>query len=142
MDAKYQQAIQYWTLAQPTVSAYVAAVVRDFRDRDDVLQAISIAILESFDSYDPSRHFINWAMGIARNQVGTYLRERRRNRLVFDLETMERLAIAFEDMDSAQDRSRDYLQNAWQSSRDELDRSAICVMRMILSLRQSLTCWA
>lgn len=110
MDKKYQQAIQYWTLAQPTVSAYVAVVVRDFRDRDDVLQSISIAILESFDSYDPSRHFINWAMGIARNQIGSYLRERRRNRLVFDLETMERLAVAFEEIDSTQYRSRDYLQ--------------------------------
>jgi RNA polymerase sigma-70 factor (ECF subfamily) len=40
MEEQYQQAIRYWTLAQPVVSAYVAAVVLDFRDRDDVLQAI------------------------------------------------------------------------------------------------------
>ena len=72
MDEQYQQAIRYWTLAQPVVSAYVAAVVRDFRDRDDVLQAISVAVLEAFSSYDPARPFTAWAMGIARNQIGTY----------------------------------------------------------------------
>ena len=98
MDETYQQAIRYWTLAQPVVSAYVAAVVRDFRDRDDVLQAISVAVLESFPTYESTRPFIAWAMGIARNQVGSYLRERKRNRLVFDAETVDLLAVAFEQI--------------------------------------------
>ncbi|MFN7845059.1 MAG: sigma factor [Pirellula sp.] len=71
MEEQYQQAIRYWTLAQPVVSAYVAAVVRDFRYRDDVLQAISVAVLEAFSSYDPARPFTPWVMGIARNQIGT-----------------------------------------------------------------------
>ena len=110
MDEKYQQAIRYWTLAQPFISAYVASVVRDFRDRDDVLQAIAVAVLESFSTYDPARPFIGWASGIARNQIGTYLRERRRNRLVFDDETVEQLAVAFEQIEPAQTRSLDHLQ--------------------------------
>ncbi|MBU6175336.1 MAG: sigma-70 family RNA polymerase sigma factor [Planctomycetes bacterium] len=109
MDEKYQQAIRYWTLAQPAVSAYVSAVVRDFRDRDDILQAISVAVLESFNSYDPSRPFLGWAMGVARNQIGTYLRERRRNRLVFDPETVEQLSVAFEQIEPEKIRSLDYL---------------------------------
>ncbi len=75
MDEKYQQAIRFWTMEQPVVSAYVTAVVRDFRDRDDVLQSISVAVCELFDSYDASRPFMGRAMGIARNQIGTYLRE-------------------------------------------------------------------
>jgi RNA polymerase sigma-70 factor (ECF subfamily) len=111
MDEQYQQAIRYWTLAQPVVSAYVAAVVRDFRDRDDVLQAISVAVLEAFPSYDPARPFTAWAMGIARNQIGTYLRERKRNRLFFDAETVDLLAVAFEQLDSAQSRKLDFLQD-------------------------------
>jgi RNA polymerase sigma-70 factor, ECF subfamily len=110
MDEQYQQAIRYWTLAQPVVSAYVAAVVRDFRDRDDVLQAISVAVLESFSSYDPARPFTAWALGIARNQIGTYLRERKRNRLVFDVDTVDLLAVAFEQVDLEQTRKLDFLQ--------------------------------
>lgn len=110
MNEPYHQAIRYWTLAQPIVSAYVTAVVRDFRDRDDLLQAISVAVLESFASYDPSRPFLGWAMGIAKNQVGTYLRERKRNRLVFDPETVERLAVAFEQLEPDTTRKLEFLE--------------------------------
>lgn len=109
MEQNLQQAIRYWTLAQPTVSAYVTSVIRDFRDRDDLLQAISVAVLESFPSYDPSRPFVGWAMGIARNQIGSYLRERKRNRLIFDSQTVELLAVAFEQVESQQIRKLDFL---------------------------------
>lgn len=111
MDESTQQAMRYWTLAQPVVSAYVTSVVRDFRDRDDVLQEIAVAVLESFHSYEPSRPFIGWAMGIARNQIGSYLRDRRRNRLVFDGETIELLAQAFQQMEPEHTRSLDYLKD-------------------------------
>lgn len=110
MDEQFQQAIRYWTLAQPVVSAYVASVVKDFRDRDDVLQAIAVAVLESFSSYDPTRPFNGWALGVARNQIGTYLRDRKRTRQVFDSETVDMLAVAFEQIEPEQARSLDYLQ--------------------------------
>lgn len=110
MDENSQQAIRYWTLAQPIVSAYVTSVIRDFRDRDDVLQSIAVAILEAFPSYDASRPFVGWALGIARNQIGSYLRERRRNRLVFDGETVDLLATAFEEIETDELRSLDHLQ--------------------------------
>ncbi|MDX1925428.1 MAG: sigma-70 family RNA polymerase sigma factor [Pirellulaceae bacterium] len=111
MHEENQQAIRHWTIAQPIVSAYVASVVRDFRDRDDVLQEIAVAVLQSFADYDPSRPFVGWALGIARNQIGTYLRNRKRNRLVFDGETVELLAGAFEQTEQEQMHSLDYLKD-------------------------------
>ena len=48
--------------------------------------------------------------GIARNQIGSYLRERRRNRLVFEGETVELLATAFEQIETDKVRSLDFLQ--------------------------------
>jgi RNA polymerase sigma-70 factor (ECF subfamily) len=96
MDEKIRDAARCWTLAQPIVSAYVCAVVRDVRDRDDVLQEIAVAVLESFDSYDPSRSLAGWTLGIARNKIGTYLRQRRRHRLYFNDETLMHLADAME----------------------------------------------
>ncbi len=47
-----------WTLAQPTVSAFVVSVVRDFAARDDLLQETAIAVIESFDRYDPQHHLL------------------------------------------------------------------------------------
>ncbi len=96
MDDSIRQATRLWTMAQPAVSAFITSVVRDFRDRDDVLQETAVAIVESFGRYDPARPFVAWALGIARNQIGLYLRRRGRDRLVFDPATVEQLAVAFE----------------------------------------------
>ncbi len=109
MDETTRQAARYWTLAQPAVSAFVAALVHDFRDRDDVLQDIAVAVLESFPSYDPARPFTAWAIGVARNQVRLYLRRRRRDRLVFDEATIACLADAFGDIDADEVRRLDHL---------------------------------
>lgn len=96
MDESTRQATRLWTLAQPVVSAFVTAAVRDFAARDDVLQETAIAVIESFDRYDPTRPFVGWALGIARNQVRLYLRRRQRDRHVFDEETIGQLTTAFE----------------------------------------------
>jgi RNA polymerase sigma factor (sigma-70 family) len=76
MDKKAREVARLWTLAQPVVSSYVASLVRDFRDRDDVLQDVAVAVLDSFGNYDPARPFAAWAIGLARNQVLLYLRRK------------------------------------------------------------------
>ena len=81
MDDRLRQVTRGWTLAQPAVAAFLTSVVRDFRERDDLLQEVAVAVLESFESYDESRPFVPWAIGIARHRVGTWLRSRRRDRL-------------------------------------------------------------
>ena len=109
MDEATRQATRLWTKTQPVVSAFVASVVRDFQDRDDVLQEIAVAALDSFEKYDPERPFVAWVMGIARNQVGLYLRQRRRDRLIFDEETTCCLAQAFSELPDSETRKLDAL---------------------------------
>ena len=67
MDPATRQAFAQWTLAQPAVSAFVHAWVQDRAERDDVLQEVAVAVLESYEAYDPSRPFLPWALGIARH---------------------------------------------------------------------------
>jgi RNA polymerase sigma-70 factor, ECF subfamily len=109
MDAQTRQATKLWTLAQPVVSAFVTSVVRDFSARDDVLQEVAVAVVESFERYDPQRPFVAWALGIAQNQVRLYFRRCRRDRLVFDEETVCSLANAFAATSTEELRSLDYL---------------------------------
>lgn len=101
MDDRTRQAARLWTLAQPVVSAFVASIVRDFSARDDVLQETAVAVLESFERYDAARPFTGWALGVARNQIGLYLRRQRRDRLVFDEPALDRLVAAFEETAAA-----------------------------------------
>jgi RNA polymerase sigma-70 factor (ECF subfamily) len=97
VDDQIRQATRLWTLAQPAVAGFVASMVRDFRDRDDVLQDIAVAVVESFDRWDQERPFVAWAIGVARNQIGLYLRRRRRDlrMLEFDPEVIDELESAF-----------------------------------------------
>lgn len=127
MDETARKATRLWTVALPTVSAFVAAVVRDFRDRDDVLQETAVAVIESFDRYDETRSFVGWALGIARNQVGLYLRRRSREALVFDTESVERLAAAFEDVGADESRRLDHLRECLKGLEGRTRR--ICDLR-------------
>ncbi|MCO8123928.1 sigma-70 family RNA polymerase sigma factor [Stieleria sp. TO1_6] len=111
MDETVRQAARHWTLAQPAVSAFIASVVRDFRDRDDVLQNVAVAVIESFDSYDRNSPFIPWAIGIARRQVGLYLRRRGRDPLVFDDDAVACLAVAFNEQAQVRSTAFDFLQD-------------------------------
>lgn len=111
MDVKVLQATRLWTLAQPVVSAFVTSVVRDFSARDDVLQEIAVAVIESFDRYDPERPFVAWALGIAQNQVGLYLRRIRRDRHVFDEATIHCVAAALDAAWANQSPTLDFLQD-------------------------------
>jgi RNA polymerase sigma-70 factor, ECF subfamily len=115
MDDQTRQAARLWTLAQPVVSAFVTSVVRDFSARDDVLQEVAVAVIESFDRYDSSRPFVGWALGIAQNQVGLHLRRRKRDRHVFDDDTVRSLAAAFADVSTEQSQRFDWLQDCLKS---------------------------
>lgn len=95
MTPALREATRLWTLAVPTVSAFVTSLVRDFQDRDDVLQETAVAVLESFDRYDPTQSFVGWAIGIARNQVRLHCRRKGRERIAFDSEAVDALAKAF-----------------------------------------------
>jgi RNA polymerase sigma-70 factor (ECF subfamily) len=99
MDERSRQATRLWTSAQPAVSAFLTSAVRDFSVRQDLLQDVAVAVIESFDRYDPSRPFVAWAIGIAQNHVKTYLRRVRRDRHVFDDDTVAALAVTFASPD-------------------------------------------
>lgn len=127
MEESTRQATRLWTLALPKVSAFVAGVVRDFKDRDDVLQEIAVAVIDSFASYDQARSFDAWAMGVAKNQVSVYLRKRRRHRAVFDETTTEHLEAAFAELPKEESQALGFLQDCL-SQMDGRSRE-LCTLR-------------
>ena len=79
-----------------------------------MVQDIAVAVFESFEQYDRERPFIQWAMGVARNQFKNYLRQRKRHLAVFDLETIGALESAFADLPATEIRELDFLQECLQ----------------------------
>ena len=127
MDESIRQSMRLWTSVQPMVSAFIASVIRDHSDRDDVLQNIAVAVMESFESYDLEKPFLGWAIGISKNHLRIYLREKRRNKLVLDDESIQQIAAAMERVEEDKVRQFDFLRDCFKSL-DERDRQ-LCVLR-------------
>lgn len=111
VDESARQAMRQWTLVQPVVSSYVGAMVRDRSARDDLMQEIAIAVLESFSRYDPQSPFTAWTMGIARNHIRNYFRSISRNAIIFDDELLVSLADSFAATESQELQQLEHLQH-------------------------------
>ena len=82
--------MRLWTAAQPAVSGFVRALVRDRSVADEVLQETSLVLFRRFDEYDEQRPFVAWALGIAKFQVLSLNRDAARSRVSFDTDLLAR----------------------------------------------------
>lgn len=80
-----------WVASQPMVTAYIASVVVDFHETEDVLQKVAAIAFVKRDQYDPERPFYAWVAGIARYELMRWRRDKARDRHVFTSETLERI---------------------------------------------------
>ena len=94
MDETTRRAFAQWTQAQPAVSAFLHAIVGNGAERDDCMQEVAMAVLESYDGYDPSRPFLPWVMGIAQRVAADSVRRRSRRPLLLQPEAADALAAA------------------------------------------------
>jgi len=77
-----------WERARTVVFAQLLAGIGSFHDAEDVLQEVAVSVAKNYSSYDPSRSFVAWALGITRNHILMYFRRCNRSRLVFNEELM------------------------------------------------------
>jgi RNA polymerase sigma-70 factor (ECF subfamily) len=73
-----------WERARTAVFAQLVACIGSFHDAEDVLQEVAVSVAKNYGTYDPSRPFVAWALGIARNHMLMYFRKHQRDRLVFN----------------------------------------------------------
>jgi len=82
----------YWTKAMPEVSAFINAMVPDFHQAQDIVQEVAVVLYEKLETYDESRSFTAWAIGIAKNKVLESRRRRVSRPMIYDTEIIERVA--------------------------------------------------
>jgi RNA polymerase sigma-70 factor (ECF subfamily) len=97
--AQAQQLSVLWTKAQPIVSAYFRACLWDFHQAEDLLQETAAAVAGKFTTYDPSRSFTSWVLGIARNKLLHHQRTHANDRHLFDDAAIKELADMYGDME-------------------------------------------
>ncbi|MBI1370694.1 MAG: sigma-70 family RNA polymerase sigma factor [Planctomycetes bacterium] len=99
----WERFTRLWVTAQPALSTFISTVVVNAADAEDVLQNVALTAARDFESYDPSRPFLPWAMTIARHRVIDHHRQRSRQGSSLSPQTVEQLASVCEQTLSAGD---------------------------------------
>jgi RNA polymerase sigma-70 factor (ECF subfamily) len=92
LDQRLQQFLRFFAENQAAVHGFVRALVPRREDAAEVMQEVAVVLWEKFDEFDSSRDFRKWACGVARFEVLAFLRDRARDRHVFDESLLVTLA--------------------------------------------------
>lgn len=111
-----------WTSAQRTVAAFIATLIPDFHEAEDVLQAVAV---RKYPEYDRGRPLLPWAIGIARNEVLGHRRRQATSKIRFSDELMHRIADGYQrlsaDLGPVREALRECLQEVEGRSRQALE---------------------
>lgn len=93
--------IVHWEASRSAVLSLVTAAVVRYHDVQDVVQETAFAASKAFANYDPSRPFLPWVLGVARNQILKYQHRASRDGLVLlseeSLQAAERVIVSMAD---------------------------------------------
>jgi RNA polymerase sigma-70 factor (ECF subfamily) len=86
--------VQLFAQYQHQVYAYIASLLANWTDADEVMQETSIALWEMFDNFQEGTNFCSWACRIAHYRVLRFREKQRRDRLQFNAKFLEQVAAA------------------------------------------------
>lgn len=90
-ETRFAHLTSMWTETYPLLLSYVRSMVIHLEDAEDIVQQVGVTAAERFDTYDPSRPFKPWVIGIARNLVLEYYRSTKNKQVIlFDNQLIDR----------------------------------------------------
>jgi RNA polymerase sigma factor (sigma-70 family) len=96
--AAQQRFLSLFLRSERGIFRYVAALVPNLADADDIVQQTAVALWEKFDAYDPSQPFTPWACRFALNKVRQWMERRRRWQALLENGLAEELAQRREEL--------------------------------------------
>lgn len=91
-SAAQQRFLSLFLRSEREVYRYVAALVPNVADAEDIVQQTALALWEKFDAYDPTRPFTPWACRFALNKTRQWLERRQRWQALLEHGLVEELA--------------------------------------------------
>jgi RNA polymerase sigma-70 factor, ECF subfamily len=90
--AAQQQFLSLFLRSEREIFRYVAALVPNAIDAEDIVQQTALALWEKFDSYDPAQPFTPWACRFALNKAHQWIERRQRWQALLEHGLAEELA--------------------------------------------------
>ncbi len=75
-NAAQQRFLSLFLRSEGEIFRYVASMVPNVADAEDIVQQTALALWEKFDSYDPARPFTPWACRFALNKALQWIERR------------------------------------------------------------------
>jgi RNA polymerase sigma-70 factor, ECF subfamily len=96
--AAQQRFLSLFLRSEREIFRYVAALVPNVTDAEDIVQQTAIALWEKFDAYDPAQPFTPWACRFALNKARQWIDRRRRWQALLEGGLAEELAQRREEL--------------------------------------------
>ena len=97
-QAAQQRFLSLFLRSEREIFRYVAALVPNVADAEDIVQQTAIALWEKFDAYDPAQPFTPWACRFALNKTRQWIERRQRWQALLDRGLAEELARRREEL--------------------------------------------
>jgi RNA polymerase sigma-70 factor (ECF subfamily) len=91
-NAAQQRFLSLFLRSEREIFRYVAALVPNVTDAEDIVQQTAMALWEKFDDYDPSQPFTPWACRFALNKARQWIERRQRWQALLEHGLAEELA--------------------------------------------------
>ena len=96
--AAQQRFLSLFLRSEREIFRYVAALVPNVADAEDIAQQTAIALWEKFDAYDPAQPFTPWACRFALNKTKQWIERRQRWQTLLQGGLAEELAQRREEL--------------------------------------------
>lgn len=91
-NAAQQRFLSLFLRSEREIFRYVAALVPNVTDAEDIVQQTAMALWEKFEAYDPGQPFTPWACRFALNKARQWIERRQRWQALLDYGLAEELA--------------------------------------------------
>jgi RNA polymerase sigma-70 factor (ECF subfamily) len=96
--AAQQRFLSLFLRSEREVFRYVAVLVPNVADAEDIVQQTALSLWEKFDSYDPNQPFTPWACRFALNKAKQWIERRQRWQTLLEHGLAEELAQRREEL--------------------------------------------
>jgi RNA polymerase sigma-70 factor (ECF subfamily) len=93
-----QRFLSLFLRSEREIFRYVAALVPNVVDAEDIVQQTALALWEKFDTYDPALPFTPWACRFALNKARQWIERHQRWKALLDHGLAEELALRHEQL--------------------------------------------
>ncbi|MDR3406748.1 MAG: sigma-70 family RNA polymerase sigma factor [Chthoniobacter sp.] len=113
-DQHHDQFLRLYAAHEPAVRTFVRSLLPSLGDVSEVMQEVAVVLWQKFAEFDATRDFRKWAFGVARFEALAYLRDKVRDRHVFNDELVGRLADEAAEAEPRHGAQREALETCLQ----------------------------